>query len=469
MLNHDSNSYGEEQQDGIRNLEELLKGGDVDSYAQACWSLGNRTEEPPRAGEIITTSGLCEEHGFHEYRFRLTLQSMMSIAQCVGITTCGEAIRLVAKKLPSEELPCYPFGHREQFQDFFLYGIEPHECLYCGEIPQFTDPRRSINWPDEIPLKGIDGQEYKTCPSCNGDMLEVTGERLGQWGWNISCQECGWEIKQAELLDIRQYCDLMEQTKKDLNSAIDLMETTSVNVETRVRAVGVQTRMILENVAFAALVSNKDASGKSSEEMRKLWNPREIFKDIEKVHPDFFPKPVKVRDPNKGRDKPLSIRTEGVLNREKLLQIYRELNPLAHSRNPLDEPVDYNYFMEKIPVWLQETGNTLKTHQVMLFHHPDHFFIVKMEGDRDGSVQCTPFTKDTTGTVRCAWPECVSESSRRYCEFWGRSWSECTLPEKEPAQTEGKLFGAVIDEEEAEEHAIEAIAKVLNRGRGSRE
>ena len=260
----------------------------------------------------------------------------------------------------------------------------------------------------------------------------------------------------------------MEQTKKDLNSAIDLMETTSVNVETRVRAVGVQTRMILENVAFAALVSNKDAWGKSSEEMKKLWNPREIFKDIENVHPDFFPKPVKVRDPNKGRDKPLSIRTEGVLNREKLLQIYRELNPLAHGRNPLDEPVDYNYFMEKIPVWLGEIGNTLKTHQVMLFHHPDHFFIVKMEGDRDGSVQCTPFTKDTTGTVRCAWPECVSESSRRYCEFWGRPWSECTLPEKEPAQTEGKLFGAVIDEEEAEEHAIEAIAKVLNPGRGSR-
>ena len=147
LLNHDSNSYGQEQQDGTRNLEELLKEGDVDSYAQACWSLGNRTEEPPRAGDIITTSGPCEEHGFHEYRFRLTLQSMMSIAQCVGITTCGEAIRLVAKKLPPEELPCYPFGHREQFQDFFLYGIEPHECLYCGEIPQFTDPRRSINWP----------------------------------------------------------------------------------------------------------------------------------------------------------------------------------------------------------------------------------------------------------------------------------------------------------------------------------
>ena len=468
-LNRDRNSNGEGQRDGIRALEELLKDGDIDGYAQACWSLANRTEEPPRAGDVITASGPCEEHGFHEYRVRLTLQSMMTIAQCAGMETCGEAIRLVAKKLPPEELPCYWHGHGEQFQDFVMYGIKPHECLYCGEAPEFTDPRRSINWPGEAPVKGIDGQEYTICPSCNSDELEVIGERLGQWGWRISCLDCGWEIKQAELLDIRQYCDLMEQTKKDLNSATDLMKATSVDVEARVRSVGVQTRRILENVAFAALVSNKDALDKSSEEMENLWNPREIFKDIEKVHSDFFPRSVTIRDPNKGRDKPLAIRTEGVLNREKLLQIYRELNPLAHSRNPLDKPVDYNYFMEKIPVWLGEIVDTLKTHQVMLFHHPDHFYIVKMEGDRDGSVQCTPFTKDTTGTVRCAWPDCVSGSSRRYCEFWGRPWSECALPEKEPAQTEGKLLGAEIDEEGAEEQAQELIAKPWNRGGSSRE
>ena len=467
-LNRGPSPNNEEQLDEVRNLEELLQSGDVDGYAQACWSLANRKEEPPRAGDIITLSGPCEEHEFHEYRFRLTLQSMMTIAQCDGMETCGEAIRAVARKLPPEELPCYWHAHGEQFQDFVMYGIEPHECLYCGETPEFTDPRRSINWPDETPVKGVDGEEYTTCPSCNSDTLEAIGEKLNQWGWKISCLECGWEIKQAELLDIQQYRSLMEQLKKDLKGATDLMETTSVDMETRVRAVGVQTRRILENVAFAALVSNKDALDKSSEEMGNLWNPREIFRDIEKVHPDFFPKPVRIRDLNKGKDRPFTVRTEGVLNREKLLQIYRELNPLAHSWNPLDEPVDYDYFMEKVPVWLGEIVNTMETHQVMLFHHPDHFYIVKMEGDRDGSVQCTPFTKDTTGTVRCAWPDCVSNSSRNHCEFWGRPWSECTLPEKEPAQTEGKLLGAEIDREEAEEQAQELMAEAWERGRRSR-
>ena len=232
------------------------------------------------------------------------------------------------------------------------------------------------------------------------------------------------------------------------------------------KAVAVQTRRILENVAFAALVSNKDAWDKSPEEMKAMWNPKEIFKDIEKVHPDFFPKPVRVRTPNKGKVRPLTIKTEGVLTREKLLQIYRELNPLAHSRNPLDEPIDLKYYEKKLPVWLEEIVNTLATHQVTLLHHPDHFYIVKMKGDRDESVQCTPFTKDPTGTARCAWPDCVSGASRQYCEFWGRPWQECTLPGKEAAQTQGKKFGAMVDEEMTYELAQDLIDRAGEPGAG---
>ena len=79
----------------IAEAADILKGY-VDGYAQACWSLANRPEEPPRRGVIITLSGPCEEHDFHEYRFRLTMQSLMTIAQCTGIKTCGEAVKLAS-------------------------------------------------------------------------------------------------------------------------------------------------------------------------------------------------------------------------------------------------------------------------------------------------------------------------------------------------------------------------------------
>ena len=273
----------------VRDLEELLSEGNIDDYAQTCWTLANRMEGPPVVGNMITLGGPCEEHGSHEYPFRLTLGSMMTITQCVGLETCGEAIRLVASKLPPESLPCYAHGHREQIQDYFMYGTKPHECLYCGETPNFTAPAKSANWPGEAPVKGIDGQEYTTCPNCGSDMLEVQGEELDQWGWKIACMECEWEIKQAELLDVKQYCDLMEQTKTDLTGAIEIMESTSIGTETRIKTAAVQNRKILEDIAYAALVSNKDTWNKPQEELKDLRSPRDIFRDIEKSTPTSSP------------------------------------------------------------------------------------------------------------------------------------------------------------------------------------
>ena len=446
----------------VRDLEDLIKEGNIDDYAEACWTLANRMEDPPGVGNVITLGGPCEEHGSHEYPFRLTLRSMMTITQCAGMQTCGEAIRLVASKLPPDQLPCYEHGHHEQFRDFILHGIKFHECIYCGEIPNSMGAAKSIGWPSEIPVKGIDGQEYTACPNCGSDMLELQGKELDLWGWKFVCMDCNWEMKQAELLDVKEYCDLMERTKADLTGTVEIMESVSIGVETRIKAAAVQTRKILEDIAYAALVSNKDASSKPLEELKDLRSPREIFRDIEKIHPNFFPTPVEIRDPSKG--KPFVIKTKGLMTREKLLQIYRELNPLAHSTNPMAEPVDLQYFEEKIPVWLEEIVNTLETHQVMLLHHPDHFYIVKMKGDRNRSVQCTPFTKDATGMSTCAWPDCVSGASRQYCEFWGRPWQECTLPEKEVAQTQEKMFGAMADQEMTYEHAQELIERAGELG-----
>ena len=442
-----------------KDLEELIEVGNIDEYARVCWSLANNREDTPKAGDVITDFGPCEEHGSHMYRFRLTLQSMMTISQCVEMEACGEAIRLVASKLPPEQLPCYEHGHHEQFRDLMFHGTELHECIYCGEVPNSMGAARSINWPGEAPVKGIDGQEYTNCPDCGSDLLELQGERLHEWGWKIVCLDCSWEIKQAELLDVKQYCNLMEQTKADLTGAIEIMESTSITLETRIKTVAVQSRRILENIAYAALVSNKDDGGKTEEELQDLRYPKDIFRDLGKVHPNFFPTPVEIRGQSK--DKPFVVKTKGVLNREKLVQMYGELSSLAHSTNPLNKPVDLGYFEEKLPVWLEEIVNTLDIHQVMLLHHPDQFYIVKMRGDRDRSVQCTPFTKDENGTFTCAWPDCVSLASRQYCEFWGRPWQECTLPEKEPEQTQGKMAGALFDAEET----YERVQELLDRAR----
>ena len=50
--------------------------------------------------------------------------------------------------------------------------------------------------------------------------------------------------------------------------------------------------------------------------------------------------------------------------------------------------------------------------------------------------------------------------------FWGRPWGECTLPEKEPEQTQGKMLGAMVDEEETYERAQDLLDRAGESERG---
>ena len=78
-------------------------------------------------------------------------------------------------------------------------------------------------------------------------------------------------------------------------------------------------RVSLEDIAYAALVSNKDAGDSTEEVLKKLRSPKDIFRDIEQLHPNFFPKPVDMRDPSMG--KPFVIKTKGVLTKGVLSRI----------------------------------------------------------------------------------------------------------------------------------------------------
>ena len=59
-----------------------------------------------------------------------------------------------------------------------MYGIEPHECVYCGETPEFTHQFKSIDWPSEIPIKRIGGH----CLHCRQEITAQGGGGVAQDG-----------------------------------------------------------------------------------------------------------------------------------------------------------------------------------------------------------------------------------------------------------------------------------------------
>ena len=66
-----------------------------------------------------------------------------------------------------------------------------------------------------------------------GRFPELHGSNPVKWGWNIVCFNCGWETKQAEGLDIAQYCDLMEEVKSRVESISQLMALPGMTMRTR--------------------------------------------------------------------------------------------------------------------------------------------------------------------------------------------------------------------------------------------
>ena len=397
----------------------------------------------------MTLDGGAEAGGHANGKFRLTRKSIENIEQCLGMKTCGEAVALFAQEKEAEPWGECPLGHQEAALAFMMYGIRPTEpCPECGEIPKFGSTAMSPGFYSDGPVKGVDGQVYTTCPECGEDALQLEGDSPAEWGWNITCLNCGWEMKQAETLDIGQYCDLMEEVKSRVGAINQLMELPGITIRTRVESICLQLRMLLELIVFSSLVSNKDAWQRSQKELQSSQDIGNRLRELKRIHPHFYPRPVDLQASVAGKEP--ADRVEGFLSEDQLIEVYGRLGNILHAENPLGRDTDYRFFIDAVPGWISQVQNLLECHKVYLYHRPDEFYLIKMFGDVDGELMPIRFTTTAEGKTLCAWPDCVSSSARQYCEYIQRPWRECQLPEVEPAQTQGKRVADGLDDSEGE-------------------
>ena len=417
-------------------LEHLLQTADPESYGRVCWYLANRDTGRPAAGDVVS-SGIPDATGeFSERRFRLTGESIQNIVRCLGMRTPEEASQIFIPSPDEKPSGECPGGHPEAAFNYMLTGIVPTKpCPKCGQIPRFEGSSMSLNFGSKEPVKGIDGNVYQICPDCGDEMLELNGTDPNGWGWDITCLNCGWRMKQAEELDVQQYSELMEQIKLKVDAIEGLLDMPGIINQTRVESVCLQLRMILELIMFSSLVSNKDAWRESQEELRKAWNVKKIMKNLKAIHARYYPQP-------RGN-------VQDFLTQERLVSVYDQLNGIIHAENPLGPGVNLRRCIESIPKWLMWIVNLLTDHKVFLYHHPNVFYWVRMFGGPEGKILCTPIRKSSGGKDICAWPDCVEEGNRTHCEYTGESWRSCNLQPLEPMQTEAKKVAEEYDRSEA--------------------
>ena len=242
-------------------------------------------------------------------------------------------------------------GIRKRLLPSMIEGVQPTEpCSECGEVPEFGDAVMSLDFQGDGPVKGVDGQEYTTCPQCGEEALELQGRSLADWGWTIVCPDCGWEKKQAEGLDIGQYCDLMEEAKSRLESIGQLLDMPGISSRTRVESMCLQLRMLLELVVFSSLVSNKDVWQRSKQELQSSRDMSKKLKELKRLHPNFYPTPLDLERDAPGKEP--ADRTGGFMDEATLMEVYGRLGNILHAENPMGKETDYGSFMGAVPNWV---------------------------------------------------------------------------------------------------------------------
>ena len=191
--------------------------------------------------------------------------------------------------------------------------------------------------------------------------------------------------------NMEKYCDVMEEIKKRI-SVIDyyLRGAHAVYMPPTVESVGLQLRKVLELIAFASLVANRDSYAAAYAKFASHWHAGRMLADLEQVNPDFYPKPVVEAPLSESHANPnvlhqLRDRDPDYLSRGEFETAYGKCGALAHAENPYGSRIDYDYYLKQVPAWRNQVINLLNNHKIRLVNEKE-FYLVHMKEDRDDKV-----------------------------------------------------------------------------------
>lgn len=180
----------------------------------------------------------------------------------------------------------------------------------------------------------------------------------------------------------------MEEVKLRIN-AVDFFLTGGGHAlyqPTSVESVGLQIRKVLELIVFGSLVANRDIYSAAYEKFASHWNARLLLRDLERVNPNFYPKPVVEMPSSDTRAlRQLKDRQNDYLTKNEFESAYEKCGSIMHAENPYGSRIDMKYFMEKLPIWRTQIVHLLNDHQIKLLNEPG-FYLIHMKENQDDKV-----------------------------------------------------------------------------------
>jgi hypothetical protein len=136
--------------------------------------------------------------------------------------------------------------------------------------------------------------------------------------------------RQLQIID--QYRLMMEEAKLRLSS-IDAAVSgliTIIPIPALREFCFLQLRMLSELIALACLAAHGDIPATKSKRMLEAWAPDRILAELERLHPNFYPIPIRDGAPQKGVDRHFVPLDSEYLSRAELIRLYTRCGGELH-------------------------------------------------------------------------------------------------------------------------------------------
>jgi len=183
--------------------------------------------------------------------------------------------------------------------------------------------------------------------------------------------------------NISQYCDQMELVKKRIEVVLyyERRQGGALYVASTIESVYLQFRKILELIAMASLIANKDVYSQEYANFARHWNARRMLESLERLNPEFYPKPL--IEENGGSE--LVDKEDGFLTRDDFVTLYNACGAIMHTDNPYGEQTDYDDYLSQISRWRELITGLLNNHKIHLLNDPN-MYVIHMQEARDNKV-----------------------------------------------------------------------------------
>ena len=171
--------------------------------------------------------------------------------------------------------------------------------------------------------------------------------------------------------DAELYCNCMEQLlpRFELAKSVFAKQITSRHDFLDAEIVFLQFRKMLEQIAFASVVANKDVYSKVRASFATDWHATRMLKQLGEVNLAFYPQPLKEasRKVEGGKRRiHLEPLLDGFLTKDDFVRLYDYCGDILHSQNPYKSACPTIHVGRSAKEWLSRIENLVALHRVRL-------------------------------------------------------------------------------------------------------